>query len=138
MEMATSSVGARPSGWVTGGVFFAATMLVIIGVFQALAGIAALANDEFFVVGRNYTFDLDVTGWGVIHLLLGLGIIAAGVALFQRRPWAALVGVAVAALSAVANFFFIPYYPWWSLLIIALDVWVIWALSREGAVDGYE
>ena len=133
--MATTSYDStRTSGWVTGGVFFAAAMMMIIGTFQALAGLAAILNDEFFVIGRNYTYDLDITAWGWIHLLLGLAVFVSGLYLFGRRPWAALVAVALAGLSAVANFFFIPYYPWWSLLVIALDVWVIWALSREGAV----
>ena len=134
--MATRTDNRAPvSGWVTGGVMFAAVMMVMIGAFQALAGIAAIANDEFFVIGRNYTFDLDVTAWGWIHLLLGIAIFCSGLYLFGRRPWSALIAVALAVFSAIANFFFIPYYPWWSLLVIALDVWVIWALTREGALN---
>ena len=129
----TGSVDTEPrsiSGWVTGGVAFAAVMMILIGVFQALAGIAAIANDEFFVVGQNYAFDLDVTAWGWIHLLLGVLVLLAGIYLFAGRVWAGIVALTLAVLSAVANFFFIPYYPWWSLLVIALNVWVIWALTR--------
>ena len=122
------------SGWAVGGIAFAASMLVLIGVFQVLAGLVAIFNDEFFVVTRNYTFDLDMTAWGWIHLLLGIVILATGVGLFARQAWAGVAAIVLAMLSAIANFFFIPYYPIWALLLIALDVWVIWALTRPGAI----
>jgi hypothetical protein len=124
------------SGWAVGGVVFAAAMLILIGVFQALAGIVAIANDTFYVIAPNYTYDLDVTAWGWIHLILGVVVLLTGFALFAGRAWAAIVALTLAILSAIANFFFIPYYPWWSLLVIALCVWVIWALTRPGAVKG--
>ena len=122
------------SGWAVGGITFAGTMLILIGMFQAIDGIAAIANDEFFVVGQNYTFDLDTTAWGWIHLLLGIGLGIAGWSLFAGKTWAAVVALTLAMLSAVANFFFIPYYPFWAILMIALDCWVIWALTRPGVV----
>jgi hypothetical protein len=122
-----------PSGWAIGGLTFAAAMMMLIGSFQVLAGLAAIFNDEFFVIGQNYTFDLDVTAWGWIHLLLGILLLIAGWGLFTGATWAAVTALVLAMLSAVQNFFFIPYYPWWSLLIIALDVWVIWAVTRPGA-----
>jgi hypothetical protein len=122
------------SGWAVGGIAFAGTMMILIGIFQAIAGISAIADDEFFIVTQNYTFDLDVTAWGWIHLILGVVIVAAGFALIAGRAWGAVAAIVLAVLSAVVNFFFIPYYPFWSLLVIALDVWVIWALTRPGAV----
>jgi uncharacterized membrane protein len=122
------------SGWATSGIVFAASMLVLIGTFQALAGLVALFNDDFYVVTRNYTFDLDVTAWGWVHLILGIVILATGVGLFARKTWAGVAGIMLAMLSALANFFFIPYYPIWALLLIGLDVWVIWALTRPGAI----
>ena len=125
----------RVSSWAIGGITFAAVMMVMIGAFQALAGLAAIVNDEFFVIGRNYTFDLDVTAWGWIHLLLGILLLCAGFALFRARAWAGVVALVLAMLSGIANFFFIPYYPWWSLLIIALDIWVIWSLTRPATVE---
>jgi hypothetical protein len=123
------------SGWAVGGIAFAGTMLVLIGVFQSLAGLVAIFNDDFFVVARNYTFDLDVTAWGWIHLLVGLAILATGFGLFARRPWAGVAAIMLAMLSALVNFFFIPYYPIWSLLIIGLNIWVIWSVTRAGALD---
>ena len=122
------------SGWAVGGITFAGTMLILIGMFQAIDGIAAIANDEFFLVGQNYTFDLDTSAWGWIHLLLGIGLMIAGWSIFAGKTWAAVVALTLAMLSAVANFFFIPYYPFWAILIIALNCWVIWALTRPGVV----
>jgi hypothetical protein len=122
------------SGWVMGGIVFAATMLVIIGIFHAIAGLVAIIDDDFYRVRSNYTFDLDATGWGWIHLILGIIIVVVGFALYARQEWAAITAVVLAGLSAVANFLFIPYYPVWSIVGIALDAWVIWALTRPGAI----
>jgi hypothetical protein len=127
--------GQQVSGWAVGGIVFAATMMVLIGVFQVLAGLVAIFNDEFYVVARNYTFDLDVSAWGWIHLLVGLGILATGFGLFGRRTWAGVTAIMLCMLSALVNFFFIPYYPIWSLLVIGLDIWVIWSLTRPGAIE---
>ncbi|HEY7600242.1 MAG TPA: hypothetical protein VH741_09980 [Candidatus Limnocylindrales bacterium] len=118
-----------------GGLAFAATIMVLIGVFQSLAGLVALFNDEFYVVARNYTFDLDVSAWGWIHLLIGLAILATGMGLFARKPWAGVAAIMLAMLSALSNFFFIPYYPIWALLVIGLNVWVIWSLTRPGVIE---
>ena len=122
------------SGWVVGGITFAATILVLIGVFQAIAGLVAIFDDNFYVVARNYTFDLDVTAWGWIHLILGILLVLTGYFLFARRAWAGGVALGLAMLSAIVNFFFIPYYPFWSILEIGLAVWVIWSLTRPAAV----
>jgi hypothetical protein len=124
----------RVSGWAMGGITFAASMLILIGMFQAVDGLVAIFNDEFFVRTANYTFDFDVTAWGWIHLILGVALIVTGWGLFAERTWAGMVAIFLAMLSAIANFFFIPYYPFWAILIIALDVWVIWAITRPGAV----
>lgn len=123
---------ARPSGWAVGFVVFAAVMMMLAGGFQTIAGIAAIFEDEFFVVGANYVYDVDVTAWGWIHLILGVILFAAGAGVLSGATWARVVGITLASLSAFANFFFIPYYPVWSIVIIALDVAVIWALSVYG------
>lgn len=137
--MSTMQEPTRPqrevSGWALGGIAFAGTMLVLMGTFQALAGLVAIFNDEFYVVARNYTFDLDVSAWGWIHLIVGLAVLATGMGLFARKTWAGVAGIMLAMLSALTNFFFIPYYPIWSLVVIGLAVWVIWALTRPGAIE---
>jgi hypothetical protein len=110
-------------------------MLTLIGVFQALAGLVAIFNDDFYVVTRNYTFDLDVSAWGWIHLIVGIAVLATGFGLLSRKTWAGVTAIMLAMLSALTNFFFIPYYPIWSLVVIGLAVWVIWALTRPGAIE---
>jgi hypothetical protein len=138
--MSTLQEPARPpeqqvSGWALGGIAFAATMMTLIGVFQVVAGLVAIFNDEFYVVAANYTFDLDVSAWGWIHLLVGLAVLATGMGLFSRRAWAGVTAIMLCMLSALTNFFFIPYYPIWSLLVIGLAIWVIWAVTRPGAIE---
>jgi hypothetical protein len=123
------------SGWAAGGIVFAATILLMVGIFQSIAGLVAIFNDDFYVVTQNYTFDLDTTAWGWIHLILGILVAAVGWSLFARRAWAGVAAITIAMLSAIANFFFIPYYPFWAILQIALAVWVIWALTRPGAIE---
>jgi hypothetical protein len=122
------------SGWAMSGVAFAATMMLLIGAFQVIAGLAAILKDEYFVIHRGYAFNLDVTAWGWIHLILGLALIATGIGLFSRAVWAGVIALFLVVLSAIDNFFFIPYQPFWALLLIALDVWVIWALTRPRAL----
>ena len=122
------------SGWASGGVTFAACVLTLIGFFQVINGLSAIIDDSFFVVTQNYTFDLDTSAWGWIHLLLGILLVVTGFGLFSRAAWAGITAIFLAMLSAVANFFFIPYYPFWAILVIALDIWVIWALTRPGAI----
>ena len=121
-------------GWAAGGITFAATIAVLVGTFQIMQGLVAVFNDDFYVVTRNYTFDLDVSAWGWIHVIIGAVMLAVGFGLYARALWAVIGGLAVAMVSALANFFFIPYYPIWALLLIALDVWIIWSLTRPGAI----
>ena len=122
------------SGWAVGGVTFAAVLLVLVGIFQAIEGLVAIFDDGFYLVTANYTFDLDTTAWGWVHLLLGILLFFVGWGLFSGKAWAAVTAIFVAMLSAIANFFFIPYYPFWSILMIALAVWVIWSLTRPGTI----
>ena len=122
----------EPSGLAVGGAMFAGVLMVMVGVFEMIAGLAAISNDELFVKAENYVFNLDVSTWGWIHLILGLIVAVAGLALIGGRIWGGLVAIGLATLVAIANFFWIPYYPFWSILTIALAVWVIWALTRPG------
>jgi hypothetical protein len=123
---------ADPSGWAIGFTAFAACMMVLLGVFQAMAGLAALFNDELYAATPNYLFKLDLTAWGWVHLLLGILIFAAGLGLYFGQIWARVIGVGLALLSALATFAYIPYYPFWALAIIALTIGVIWALTAHG------
>ena len=120
------------SGWAVGSILFAAIMMIMVGIFQALQGLVAIFENEFYVATRNYLFQFDATAWGWIHLLIGLLVAFAGWGLLSGRTWARVVAITLAVLSAIANFLFIPYYPFWSLLIVAVDVFVIWALVAHG------
>src|SRR5215204_3711252 len=123
---------AQPSGAAVGFILFAAIMMIMAGVFQAISGLVAIFENEFYVATRNYLFQFDATTWGWIHLLVGLIVAFAGWGLLSGQTWARIVGITLAALSATANFLFIPYYPFWSMVIIAVNIFVIWALAAHG------
>ena len=120
------------SAWAVGWSAFAGIMLIMIGIFHAFAGIVAIADDTFYVVGRKWIFEFDVTAWGWIHLIGGIIVVSSGFGIFSGNVFARTVGVAVAVLSAVVNFAWLPYYPVWSGLMIAMSVAVIWALTVHG------
>jgi hypothetical protein len=126
-----SAAPEEPGAWAQGLILFAAVMMFVGGGFQAIAGLAAIFENEFYTVTPNYVFEFDVSAWGWIHLLLGLLVIFAGYALLSGQTWARVVGIILASVSALVNFAFIPYYPFWSLAIIALDVFIIWALATQ-------
>jgi hypothetical protein len=125
---AAGRTAVEPAPWRTGFVVFAGTIMIVAGVFQALAGLVALFRNEVYVIGLNYVFSFDVTTWGWIHLIIGIVVALGGAAVLTGQLWGRVAGVGIAAVSMLTNFMFIPYYPVWSLLIIALDVFVIWAL----------
>lgn len=127
--MTTHRVNHSVSGWVVGFSAFAGSLMVLSGIFQAFEGLAAILTKDFFVAGQNYLFRFDVTTWGWIHLFWGAIVTVAGFYIFAGEAWARGIGIFLAIMSAIANFFYIPYYPIWSLVIIALDITVIWALA---------
>ncbi len=120
------------SSWAVGWEAFAGTMLMIVGIFGIINGIVAIGKDEFFVVGQEWIFNFDVTTWGWIHLIVGIIVLLAGVGIFSGNVLARTVGVIVASLSAIANFMWLPYYPVWAIVVIAIDVSIIWALTAHG------
>jgi hypothetical protein len=115
-------------GWTT----FAAIMLMIIGVFHAIAGLSGIVKDNFYAVTPNYVFEFDTTTWGWVHLIGGVIIVLAGFSLFSGAVWARTVGVILATVSLLASFAWIPIYPIWGIATIAIDVFVIWALTVHG------
>ena len=117
---------------------FAGVMLIVMGVFDILQGIVALVNDEFFVITADYLYKFDVTTWGWIHIIGGILLIASGAGIFSGNVAGRTVGVIVAGLSAIWNFAWLPYYPVWSIIMIAVAVAVIWALTAHGRDITYE
>jgi hypothetical protein len=130
--MAQQTAGTRAERMATGFIVFGAMMMILVGTFQMLMGLAGVIRDEFFVSTPNYVFEFDATTWGWIHLVLGAVVIAIGFGVLAGQTWGRVGGVVVAALSALSNFAFIPFYPFWSITIIALNVFVIWALTAHG------
>lgn len=120
------------SSWAVGWEAFAGIMLMIVGIFGIIDGIIAIAKDEFFVVSQKWVFNFDVTTWGWIHLMLGIIVLLAGIGIFSGNVLARTVGVFVAAISAIVNFMWLPYYPVWAVIVIAIDVSIIWALTAHG------
>jgi hypothetical protein len=110
----------------------AGILMVMVGIFHAVQGLVALFNDEFFVVGAEYIFGFDVTTWGWVHLIAGTIVALAGIALFQGAVWARTVAVILACVSILASFLWMPFYPLWSMVVIAFDVFVIWAITAHG------
>ena len=120
------------SPWAVGWAAFAGIMLIMISFFHALSGLVAIFDDTFYVVGREYIFEFDVSAWGWTHLIWGIIVLAAGFGIFSGNVLARTLGVFAAALSMLVNFAWLPYYPVWSILMIALGVAVIWALTVYG------
>ena len=117
--------------WASRLTVFAAVMMMIAGGVQFYQGLVALGNSEFYVIGRDYTFKFDVTAWGWIHVLLGIGIAAVGVFLYLGSTWARWTGVVLVAVSMIANFAWLPYYPIWGVIVLTLDGAVIWGLTVD-------
>jgi hypothetical protein len=120
------------SAWAVGYSVFAAVMLVMIGVFHLMAGLVGIVDDEFYVVTGKWVFEFDVTTWGWVHLLGGVLVVLAGLSVLKGHMYGRIVGTCVAVISAVVNFAWLPYQPWWSILMIALSISVIWALTVHG------
>jgi hypothetical protein len=115
---------AAASGWIV----FAAVMMIFAGLMALSQGIAAIRNDQLFLVTGHYAFAFDLTGWGWVHAIVGALAVVAGAALFTGAMWARVTGVVLAGLSLIANFLWLPYYPVWAITLLILDALVIWAL----------
>ena len=124
--------GRESNLWAAGAILFAGIMMIVVGIWEAVEGLIAIFQNEFYVATRRYLFQFDVTAWGWIHVILGLVVAVAGYGLLSGRTWARAVVITLAALSAIANFLWLPYYPLWALLIISVDVFVIWAVAVHG------
>jgi hypothetical protein len=122
----------EPSGW-TGWIVFASFMMFMLGSFQVVQGVVAIFDDGYYAVTENgLLLNVDYTAWGWVHLLLGLLIVAAGAGLLAGNTAARILAVVLAGLSAVVNLAFIEAKPVWSLIVIAIDILVIYAVTVHG------
>src|SRR5262245_4643784 len=111
---------------------FAGMMLALIGGFHFLRGLAAVMgpNDDLWG-DTDYSYSLNTTSWGWLHLVLGVVAVAVGIGIMVGKTWAFVLGLVVAVLSALENFVSLPTEPFWSAVMLAFDVVVIWALTSE-------
>jgi len=137
MRRGGSAGGRHAEGRGMGMVVFASILLLVIGFFNMIYGIAAIANSHVFVANAHYVIgDLRIWGW-VTLILSVLQLIAAGGILMgnQLARWFA---VAVVGINAIEMMFFIPAYPFWALVIIAADVVALWGLCAYGSRENLE
>ena len=129
-----NGVPAQPeqTGWM-GWILFAATMMIMVGVFHVIQGLVALFQDSYYLVGKNgLTIHMDYTAWGWTHIVVGLVVLGAGIGLLSGQMWGRVVGTLVAVASALVNIAFLSAYPIWSTMMITFDVLIIWALTVHG------
>jgi hypothetical protein len=121
------------TGWVGWGIF-ASVMLLVAGIIEALYGLAAIIgpNSAYFLQPDGDLFLFDVAGWGWWHLILGLIMVLIAFALFAGATWARVIAIILVALNAIGQFALLPVQPWWSLIVLAVDVLVIYALTVHG------
>ena len=122
---------AAPAPEASGRVVFASVVLVLAGIINAAYGAVAILNDQWVVWSNRGAVFFDLTTWG--WLLFGAGALAfiAGLGLLVGSPGARVLGVVMASLSLVANFFFVPAFPIWAVSVMVLDVLVIWAITTR-------
>jgi len=127
-----SAGGRHAEGRGLGMVIFAAVLLAVIGFFNLLDGIAAIAKSSFFIAGAHYVVG-DLRAWGWVMTIFGAVQLLAAAGVFMGNQLARWFAVAVVALNAIGQMFFIPAYPFWSLLIIAADIVALWGLCAYGS-----
>lgn len=122
----------EPTGW-AGWVIFGAMMMILLGSFQAIAGLVALFKDSYYLIpSQNLVVNVSYDTWGWVHLAVGVVALAAGIGLFTGAMWARVAGVVVALVSAIVNIAFLGAFPLWAITMIALDVIVIYAITAHG------
>jgi hypothetical protein len=128
------------TGWY-GYIAFAGVMLCVLGIFHAMIGLVAIFQKEYYNVGESgLMVEVSYSGWGVVHLIVGVVVALAGFALTRGSTWARIVAVVVAVLSAIINLAFMSAYPIWSVIMITICFFVIYAVTVHGdpnSLEGY-
>ena len=128
----SSGAYQETTGWV-GWIYFAAVLMILAGTLGSIHGIIAIVNDEWTVWTNRGDLYLDLSQWGWVHLGVGLVLILAGFGVLTGNILARAVAVLLACVSVVANFLYLPAFPVWAIIVIAIDVFVIYALTAHGA-----
>ena len=121
------------SVWGVGFIFLGTVMMMLLGSFHIIAGISALLDDEFYPVRPGFALEIDVTAWGWVHIVGGIALMVAALGLLTGSVAARLIAIFCVVVSTVWNFYSIPYYPVWSILMIVMCLGVLWALIAHGA-----
>jgi hypothetical protein len=134
----TATTNGRPHG--TGWVRFAGVVMAVIGGFAVIEGLVALLSPVYFVAAGGAVLALSVVGWGWVHLILGVLVLATGLSLLgEAPPWARVTGICLVALNMIVQLVWLPAYPIWSIILLVLDVLVLHALivtwEERGATD---
>jgi hypothetical protein len=130
--MMANHTRSEATGWV-GWIVFAGTLLLLDGIFQFIIGLVSAFNNQWFaVMGQSHTLVWSYATWGWIQMLIGVVLAAVGLSLFSGSMFGRVMGVLIAGLSAIANLAFIGVYPIWSLVVIAVDILVMYALIVHG------
>lgn len=103
--------------------------MLVNGILAVFQGIAAISEDDVYGRVGDYVYKIDLTGWGWILLIVGVVAAVAGGGVLGGAAWARVTGIVLASVSLVLQFLFLPYAPVWSIVLIAIDVFVIWALA---------
>jgi hypothetical protein len=115
-----------------GGRMLAAVLMVVSGLVTFFDGIVGIVHGAFFPTVTNYAFSLGPAGRGIVNMILGAVLFAAGVCLLLGMVWARIVGIVIASFIGIYNFLILPWYPIWAFILIALNVYIIWALATNG------
>lgn len=128
-----SSHKRRKPAWANAYTVFAVAIMLVLGLWQVLAGLTAVVSGGgLYATPSGYTYSFTAAGWGWVVLLLGVLIAGVGVVVLRGLPWGDTTAIVLAPLSMIVNFLTIPFYPIWSLVIIALNATLIWALTTQG------
>jgi hypothetical protein len=132
MKPAGETSGRHAEGRGYGLILFASVLLLVIGFFNMIYGIAAIANSHVFVANAHYVF-ADLRIWGWITLIISVLQLAAAAGVLAGNQLARWFAVVVVGLSAIDMMFFVPAYPFWALAIIAMDVVALYGLCAYGS-----
>lgn len=128
----SSARSMRTTGW-TDWIRFAAAILIINGIFGVIQGLVALTGpDTYYATAGNELFLFNVEGWGWWNLIIGTLQILTAASLFSGALWARIVALFLVTISAFVQMLLIPVQPVWSLIVIAVDVLVIYAITTHG------
>ncbi|MFD5236654.1 DUF7144 family membrane protein [Streptomyces tendae] len=121
--------GPGDSGGLSGASVFAGAVMMLSGPLSILMGASGIARDNLFAASR-YAYRFDLTAWGWIHIVVGLALVIAGMGVVTNKSWGRGAGAAVAGISLITQFMFVPYYPLWAIPVMTLDLFIIFALTR--------